>query len=298
MQGCPIVGVKGACRSAQRRIAGDVMAFEPTFDPGYFADPFLRLASEYPGSDVYPVDAFRVEWGPIFHRGRLDGSARVLVIGQDPAAHEAIARRILVGEAGQRFQGFLAKLGITRSYVMINTFLYSVYGQSGGEDHVNDAAIATERHKWLDALTANARLEAIVSLGHLADAAYQTWRGTPSGAACDAKYVNVLHPTYPDSASRSGTITKAAAFEKLCENWNLGLKALDGHVTPDHATPLHLYGTTITAAEHAAIPTIDLPAGLPVWTTSLKSWATRTGATADAKRATITVTIPADSRPW
>ena len=52
----------------------------------------------------------------------------MLLIGQDPAQHEAITRRILVGEAGQRTQGFLAKLGITRSYVMVNTYLYSVYG--------------------------------------------------------------------------------------------------------------------------------------------------------------------------
>ena len=60
--------------------------------------------------------------GPIFHRGRLDGSARVLVIGQDPAASENVVRRILVGTAGKRFQGFLSKLGVTRSYVMITRF--------------------------------------------------------------------------------------------------------------------------------------------------------------------------------
>jgi uracil-DNA glycosylase len=59
------------------------------FDPGYFAEPFTALASEYPGDEVYPSSQFRVEWGPIFHRGRLDGSARVLVIGQDPAQHES-----------------------------------------------------------------------------------------------------------------------------------------------------------------------------------------------------------------
>ena len=98
------------------------------FDPGYFQEPFRTLAEDYPEADVYPPDQFRVEWGPIFHRGRLDGSARVLVIGQDPAQHETIVRRILVGEAGRRLQGFLAKLGVTRSYVLINTFLYSVYG--------------------------------------------------------------------------------------------------------------------------------------------------------------------------
>jgi hypothetical protein len=82
------------------------------FDPGYGDQPFKTLVENYPGEDVYPTGDFRTEWGPIFHRGRLDGSARVLVIGQDPAQHEAIVRRILVGEAGQRAQGFLAKLGI------------------------------------------------------------------------------------------------------------------------------------------------------------------------------------------
>ena len=79
------------------------------FDPGYVAEPYLTLCAEYPGPDVYPPDQFRLEWGPIFHRGRLDGSARVLVIGQDPAQHESVVRRILVGEAGRRVQGLLAK---------------------------------------------------------------------------------------------------------------------------------------------------------------------------------------------
>src|ERR671929_733725 len=99
------------------------------FDPGYGAEPFRTLCADYPDDSIYPSADFRVEWGPVFHRGRLDGSARVLVLGQDPAQHETIARRILVGEAGQRVQGLLARIGILSSYTMINTFLYSVYGQ-------------------------------------------------------------------------------------------------------------------------------------------------------------------------
>ena len=75
------------------------------FDPGYFAEPFRTLCMNYPESDVYVPGQFRVEWGPIFHRGRLDGSARVLVIGQDPAQHETMIRRVLVGEAGQTSSG-------------------------------------------------------------------------------------------------------------------------------------------------------------------------------------------------
>ena len=78
------------------------------FDPGYGEEPIRSLVSSYPGAVAYPADGFRLEWGPVFHRGRLDGTARVLVIGQDPAQHETIARRILVGEAGHRLQGFLS----------------------------------------------------------------------------------------------------------------------------------------------------------------------------------------------
>ena len=76
------------------------------FDLGY-RGRYRRLVLSYPDESVYPADSFRVEWGPMFHRGRLDGSARVLVIGQDPATHETITRRILVGEAGQRAQGLV-----------------------------------------------------------------------------------------------------------------------------------------------------------------------------------------------
>ncbi len=48
--------------------------------------------------------------------------------------------------------GFLRKLGIERSYVMVNTFVYSVYGQEGGERHEDSEPIVAYRHRWLDAL--------------------------------------------------------------------------------------------------------------------------------------------------
>ncbi len=54
------------------------------FDPGYADEPFHSLVRDYPDATAYPTKDFRVEWGPVFHRGRLDGSARVLLIGQDP----------------------------------------------------------------------------------------------------------------------------------------------------------------------------------------------------------------------
>ena len=45
-------------------------------------------------------EAFWTAWGPIFYRGRLDGSARLLCIASDPGPTERIAHRTLVGDAG------------------------------------------------------------------------------------------------------------------------------------------------------------------------------------------------------
>jgi len=268
------------------------------FDPGYQRRPYRQLVADYPDETVYPADAFRVEWGPIFHRGRLDGTARLLVVGQDPAAHEAIARRILVGEAGQRIQGFLTRLGLNRSYVFINTFLYSVFGQGGGEKHIDDDPIAQYRNRWLDAITRDQPIEAILSLGHLADSAVRMWQATPTGAASTAVYANVIHPTFPDSASRSGKITKAEAFARLCASWNDALQKLHPVITADEPAPLVLYGTTLAKTDLTTIPARDLPAGLPVWMSALDAWAARTGPSAQLKRATITVTVPRGARAW
>ena len=63
------------------------------FDPGYGQEPFRTLVQDVPDTSVFPTKDFRTEWEPVFHRGRLDGTARLLVIGQDPAQHEVIARR-------------------------------------------------------------------------------------------------------------------------------------------------------------------------------------------------------------
>lgn len=83
--------------------------------PGYTTAAFETMVSGFPGVEVYPVEDFRVEWGPIFHRGRLDGSARVLLLGQDPATHEAIGRHILVGVP----RDCSPESGIDNSYVMV-----------------------------------------------------------------------------------------------------------------------------------------------------------------------------------
>jgi 5-methylthioadenosine/S-adenosylhomocysteine deaminase len=268
------------------------------YDVGYATQPFKALCESYPGEDVYPASDFRVEWGPIFHRGRLDGSAVILLLGQDPAAHESLVRRILVGVAGQRVQGFLRKLGITRSYVMINTFVYSVYGQGGGERHRNDPKIAAYRHRWLDALLRNTQVEAVVALGSLAESAWQQYRATPAGAALDVTFVRLTHPTFPESSAGKNPAKLKQATKTMLAGWNVGLAKLFNALTRrDVVTPLVPYGEAFAPGDTAEIPALDYPAGLPDWMRSDRAWAARTGASAAIRRRTVTVAVPEDLMP-
>jgi hypothetical protein len=279
----------------------------PEFDPGPVEEPFATLARVYPGTDVYPASDFRVEWGPIFHRGRLDGSAKVVLIGQDPGQHESIAHRILVGEAGQRVQGFLAKLGFDRSYAMVNAYLYSVYGQSAGEQHAGDDAIAGYRNKWLDALLAGPGVEAVISFGHLGREAFERWQKTPTGKQSTVHFEHLTHPTMPDAASKGDPAKRAVAMKKMLTEWNAALGRLD-HELGDRDSDVQLvpYGDDLTAADHSPIPSRDLPAGAPAWWSSLKTWADRVAVgdfatpaeRTEAKRATVVVTVPEGERPW
>ena len=84
------------------------------FDPGP-PDPVADHFAEVPSYAAHRKK-FWYDWGPVFYRGRLDRSAKVLCIASDPGPTERIVGRTLVGDAGQRVQGFLTKLGLTRSY--------------------------------------------------------------------------------------------------------------------------------------------------------------------------------------
>jgi uracil-DNA glycosylase len=253
-----------------------------TFDPGYGHDPFRGLCEAAPGPPVYPEERFRVEWGPIFHRGRLDGSARVLVIGQDPAAHEGVARRILCGFAGHRVQGFLAKLGVDRSYVMVNAYLYSLYG-TAAPTHTADQL--EDRFDWIDAILDTATIEVVVTFGGVAKRVWGRYEQDRSPTSPPPQ-VGALHPTArnPDA--------------ELLANWNAALDLAHGHLAhPDRTVALAHYGDEWADADLAEIPSFDMPAGLPTWMTGAETWAVRGESPEEAPRSgRITVTIPESSR--
>lgn len=277
------------------------------FDPGYGQEPFRSLVADYPGPEIYPSDSFRTEWGPVFHRGRLDGSARVLVIGQDPAQHEEIARRILVGEAGRRIQGFLKKLGFDRSYTFLNAFLYSAYGQGGAEKHKKDPGIIAYRNSWLKAVLDTQKIEAVISLGDLADDAWTDWKQTGGKAPPQVK---IWHPTRPESSSRGkGAGALKEAIKEMLANWNAGLNAIRPAIKhPDSNIPFVPYGDDFADGDRVAIPERDFLAGTPQWMIDNDGWAQRglpkppKNPPTDAedkqqKRAIIVVKIPADYVP-
>src|SRR5262245_38324072 len=143
---------------------------------------FRTLCQNYPDDTVYKgTDGFRALWGPIFYRGRADKSARLLAIGQDPAQTEAVTRRILSGQAGRRVQGFLEKLGFTKSYLMVNAFLYGIFNQDMALPHLHDPQIKAYRHQWLEAAFAPGKIEVVVTFGTPAFEAWKKFKATAAG---------------------------------------------------------------------------------------------------------------------
>jgi uracil-DNA glycosylase len=247
---------------------------------------FRTLCRNYPDDTVYKgADGFRSLWGPIFYRGRANGTARLLAIGQDPAQTEAVTRRILSGQAGRRVQGFVEKLGFSKSYLMINAFVYAIYNQSMALPHLNDPDIQAYRHQWLEAAFAPGEIEAVVTFGNPAFDAWKTFKATPAGQNVTAFHHKALHPT---ADKPGGPITR----KDLLDNWNVALQSFHANIQhPDVTKPLVLYGNDFTAAELPEIPSRDFPMGLQPWMRSTDFWATMSP-TPGTERANISIEVP------
>jgi uracil-DNA glycosylase len=199
----------------------------------------------------HPSGRFRLDFGPVYYRGRLDGTARVIVVGQDPAANEILGHRIFVGRSGQRIQGFLKKLGITRSYTMLNMFLYSVFGQVDNTLRAiaNEDVILNFRNTFLNRLADENPVEAIVAVGKGAEFVLDHWQGAPN-----IPVVGIVHPAALNESS-------------LLNSWNNALEQLRGIVGPDDGEqpdPIP-YGTAFLPEDMIPVPRYDLPFGMPDW---------------------------------
>ena len=218
------------------------------FDRG----PSAQLAALFDRVPDPPVkDDFWFDWGPVFYRGRLDGSARVLCVGSDPGPTERIAGRGLVGNAGQRVQGLLSKLGLTRSYVCLNAWAYAVHPTRAGAERakLDERAQLDWRNELYDAV-AGPELQAVIAFGEMAQAAVALW----PGRSPDVDLREVPHPSSHDET-------------RLVDEWRAAVAHLRTIVTPDDdgANSGPNYGAGFEEADYAAIPMRDLPFGAPAF---------------------------------
>jgi uracil-DNA glycosylase len=222
------------------------------FDPGptrAWEDLFAAAPLDH--FTNHPRQRFRKEFGPVFYRGRLNGTARVLLVAQDPAPNELVAHRTLVGSAGQRVQGFLRKLGIDRSYLMLNTFLFPVLGQFDTElRRISlEPPILDMRNRWFDHAAATNEIEVVIAAGNAAAHAVAHWPGHAS-----FEIVEIQHPSARDEVA-------------LAKSWNVGLRRARAFVAPDRGAVFDdlEFGPEMLPTDRVPIPRRDLPFGVPPW---------------------------------
>jgi uracil-DNA glycosylase len=218
------------------------------FDPG----PPAEVAEHFDKLPSYAShrDLFWYDWGPVFYRGRLDRSARLLCIASDPGPTERIAGRTLVGDAGQRVQGFLSKLGLTRSYACVNAYAYALLPSRS----MSAIPILSEPEQlaWrneLFAMIIGPELQAIVTFGLQARIVVELMTTAPT----------VMIKKVPHPSSRDAT--------KLITEWRAAVADLRTVVTPDpdgdNSGPN--YGDRFSESDYAPVPRHDLPFGVPSW---------------------------------
>lgn len=213
-------------------------------------------------AEVGDATTFWYAFGAVLYRGRLDGSARVIGIASDPGPTECLPfmRRTLVGDSGQKTQGFLAKLGLTRSYVLVNAFAVALHPSQktkGMKVLRTNAAIRAARHGLYNALFSS-HVQAIVAFGEVAHEAYDLW----SASNPAVKSVLVVKLAHPAAVDRNGSGNDAAL-----KGWAKAVTQLRAIVTPDadgDATGPN-FGDYFTEVDYARIPRRDLPSAAPAF---------------------------------
>jgi uracil-DNA glycosylase len=199
-------------------------------DPGPPASSgWAELFAETPnyrglGRAVLGKEAFRWHHGPMFFRGRLDGSAKVVVVGQEGAQDESLSHRSFTGGTGARMQHFLRHIGLDRSYVFLNSFVYPIFGQYS--DRLRPLAqdprspIASHRKRIFDKAIVDGDVRLVVAVGRAAKESVASWVKAHGGSADPdrldkaslgslpnrLRLVGVLHP---GGATGSTTAIKA-----------------------------------------------------------------------------------------
>jgi uracil-DNA glycosylase len=228
------------------------------------------------GVAVVHREAFRWHFGPMFFRGRLDGSARVLVIGQEGAQDESLAHRSFTGSTGGRLQSFLRQLGLDRSYLFLNTFVYPIFGQYTMDLRplAQDprSPIAAHRHQLFDHAVATSDLRLVIAVGRAAKESVATWVAHHGGKAdpeqlhkaktgdlgTNLKLIGVLHPGGAGSGGSLDAIKES--FQAAMNQVRTWLTATPSWLPTDPGMTRDLHVPYQYAA--AGVPFRDFPFGI------------------------------------
>ncbi len=216
------------------------------YDPGpTAAGGWAELFASTPnyrglGKAVLGSEAFRWHHGPMFYRGRLDGSARVVLVGQEGAQDESLSHRSFTGGTGARMQHFLRHLGIDRSYLFLNSFVYPIFGQYGAalRPLAQDprSPIVKHRHQILDKAVIDGGARLVVAVGTAAKESIATWIESHGGTA-DSHHletatlgsipstVRVVGVVHPGSAAGGSTAGIKADFQRAINQINAWINA-------------------------------------------------------------------------
>jgi uracil-DNA glycosylase len=249
-------------------------------DPGpTVASGWAALFAETPnyrglGQAVLHREAFRWHHGPMFFRGRLDGSARVVLVGQEGAQDESLSHRSFTGGTGARMQHFLRHLGVDRSYLFLNSFVYPIFGQY--TDDLRPLAqdprspITQHRNRILDKAIVDGDARLVVAVGRAAKESIATWVKAHGGNA-DPEHldnatlgslptrVRLVGVVHPGSATGGSTSTIKADFQRACNLIKAWTDTDPVWLPADPGVPRNL--NAAYQYKSAAIPYRDFPFG-------------------------------------
>jgi uracil-DNA glycosylase len=266
------------------------------YDPGPSKNrSWSRLFAETPnyrgiGIAMSGSEEFRWHFGPMFYRGRLgDQQVKVLIVGQEGAQDESLSHRSFTGGTGGRMQHLLNHLGIDRSYLFLNTFVYPIFGQYDGllpilAQHPA-SPIAKHRNELFDYAAQRNDLHLAIAVGRAAKESLASWVEHHGGTAdpdnlhlADAsvvspglRMVGVLHP---------GGATKGGAVAAIIASFNAAINHIKQWTAADPTwlpvDPGAVRSTTPYTYSSDPIPFRDFPYGV--------SWRLGRGSTSSNRR--------------
>ena len=226
------------------------------------------------GHAVLGGGKFRWEHGPMFFRGRLDGSAKAVVIGQEGAQDESLSHRSFTGGSGSRMQHLLRHIGLDRSYLFLNSFVYPINGQYDNplRPLAQDprSPIVIHRHRILNKAVVDGDVRLVIAVGKAAKESVATWirshggtadpnrldRATLGSLPARLQLVGVVHP---GSAAGGPTAGIQADFQRACDVIRARVEADGGWLPTDSGVDRNL--ATAFQYRSLAIPHRDFPFG-------------------------------------